>query len=296
MIVRDFSLRYTAESAQPLAFFGDYSANDGMERLSYATERGVVGITAKGGAGRRQEVQYDFCGDYTENEARSEVRKRLSLSDNMKSIYSKIDTDAFMHSSIGSFYGMRITQNEPWETALCFVVSQFNNVKRIRLIMKRLIEKFGEEEKLNGKIAKLFPRARKVSGASISDLLACGAGFRARYIREAAAAFSDGSFASSLYRMEYADAKRELVKMDGIGEKVADCILLMGYKRLDAFPVDTWVSRMMKKNYWNQLQKTKYGNVTMDEIRRFAAERWHGYAGYAQQYLYWFGREHVGRP
>ena len=134
-----------------------------------------------------------------------------------------------------------------------------------------------------------------LSAAEVNDIFSCGTGFRAKYIRSAALAFSDESFADSLYGMEYAEAKAELTKIEGIGEKVADCILLMGYKKLDAFPVDTWVERTMKKMYGKEMQKTKAGNVTMKEIRSFAAKKWKGYSGYAQQYLYWYGREHVGR-
>ena len=296
MIAKDFNLKYTVESAQPLTFFGDYSAEGSYEKLSYVTQHGMLNIAAKSlGADNSSEISCNSYGDYSDNEAWSEARKRLSLGDDIRKIYSRIGTDSFMHSAISGFYGMRITENDPWETALCFVVSQFNNVKRIRFIMKRLIGRFGDEEELNGKRVRLFPSAKRLSAAKVNEIFSCGTGFRARYIRSAALAFSDESFASSLYGMKYADAKVELTKIKGIGEKVADCILLMGYKKLEAFPVDTWVERTMKKVYGSDMQKTKSGNITMKEIRSFASAKWNGYAGYAQQYLYWYGREHVGR-
>ncbi len=229
-------------------------------------------------------MRLDYFGDYSSNSAKKEITKRLSITDDMNKIYNRIKTDQFMEEAINRFYGMRVTENPPWETTLCFLVSQFNNLKRIRLIMKNLINKFGEPYYIDGKKTILFPTPERISKASISELMSCGTGFRAKYIKSVSTNIKNGFSFDHLNRLEYKTAKEELLKLDGVGDKVADCILLFGYKHVESFPIDVWIKRVVENKYL----KGKKKNVNY--IHDFAYNKWGDFAGYAQQYLYWHGK------
>ncbi|MEM0149778.1 MAG: hypothetical protein QXW10_02690, partial [Candidatus Micrarchaeaceae archaeon] len=185
------------------------------------------------------------------------------------------------------YYGMRLTLNDPWETALCFVISQNNNVKRIRGIVLNIIRKFGHPIKDDNDsiVARSFPTSADIASASIEDIRACGAGFRARYIKNAAEFFASNASAKGLARKDYATLKEALMEIDGVGDKVSDCIALMGFGKLEAFPIDTWSKRVLEKVYFHgKAQK-------VEKLHDFAYGRWGKYAGYAQQYLFWHGRQ-----
>lgn len=283
IVVKDFDLRLSMESGQPLAFYGDYFDNGRVESVTYPTTKGI--ITAKCRKhGTMNVVSVNYAGNYTHKEAEQEVIRRFGLADDMPLIYRRIGTDRFMREAVKRIPGLRVTRNEPWETTLCFIISQFNNIKRIRLIVKTLIRRFGEEIRVDGRAERLFPTPASMAKAGIDELRGCGLGFRAKFVKNAAMACSDADRLERIGRMDYAAAKRELCGLDGVGEKVADCILLMGYNRLEAFPVDSWIKRIVEYAYFRGRRKKE------NEIRGFAAERWDGNAGYAQQYLYWYGR------
>ncbi len=279
--VGDFSIRHTIESAQPITFFGD-EKGDGSG-VAYPLGSSLIEVEQRGDS-----VAYGAYGPIGRRELAVEITRRFGLRDDMKRIYASIGTDAFMRSAIRNYGGMRITRNDPWETALCFVISQFNNIKRIRGIVKRLMAAYGREHAFSAGSVNLsfreFPTAESIANRSADELMLHGAGFRARYIRSVAREWSDGRGFGKLGGMRYADAKEELMKLDGVGDKVADCILLFGYGRLEAFPTDTWIKRIVEHVYFGGRKQS------IRAIHEFADERWGGYAGYAQQYLFHSGR------
>jgi N-glycosylase/DNA lyase len=281
--VKDFDLKLTFESGQPLAFYGDYEAGQGCEVLSYVTGRGVIRMRCRKSAAQTR-IDYDYIGDYSAESAGEDIRTRLGLGHDMRALYKKIDTDRFMHEAILALPGLRMTKSEPWEATLCYVMSQANNIKRIRGIVRRLVDSFGEERKDGSECARLFPTSEAISRASVRELMACGTGFRAKYIKSVAKEFADSSDFPELYDLDYTSAKAELTKQYGIGGKVADCILLFGYGKLEAFPVDTWIKRIVEHAYFGGRRKS------VSEIHAFAEGKWGPYAGYAQQYLFWHGR------
>ncbi|MDE1873713.1 MAG: hypothetical protein KGI04_01165 [Candidatus Micrarchaeota archaeon] len=279
--VADFDITHTIESGQPLTFFGD-ERKDG-KGIAYAHGGSMIEVEQRGGA-----LRYRAYGKIGAGALRKEVASRFGLADSMREVYGGIATDAFMRKAIARYRGMRITRNDPWEATLCFVISQFNNVKRIRGIVKRLISSYGEEHAFSAGGARLsfrsFPTPESLAEISTEDLMRHGAGFRARYIRAVARECSGAFDLSKLERMGYADAKEELMTLDGVGDKVADCILLFGYGRLESFPIDTWIKRVVERAYFNgRSQSTR-------RLHEFAEERWGAYAGYAQQYLFHFAR------
>lgn len=251
------------------------------EILRYTTEKGVILLSRKSGDNI---LKFDYFGEYTSNTAKKELLNRLGINVEIKKVYSNINTDIFIDNAIKNYYGMRITKNEPWETTLCFIISQFNNIKRIRLIMKNLLERYGEPYYIDGKKVMLFPSAERISKATIPELMSCGTGFRAKYIKSVSNEIKNGFSFDHINRLDYDEAKNELLKLDGVGDKVADCILLFGYGHLQSFPIDVWVKRIIEKVYMKNKKKS------IQQIHDFANNRWGNLAGYAQQYLYWYGR------
>jgi len=273
----DFHLRYTIESGQPLTFYSILKPSGRYGSLSYVTSDGFVQLRYKRNS---EKIDYSFEGRYKKSSIEDEIRARLGLDHDLKGILSAINTDPFMDSAIKDLYGMRITKNEPWETTLCFVMSQFNNIKRIRGIIQNMINAFGDE--FDGR--RLFPTPEAIARADIADIRKCGTGFRDRYIKHVAEQFTCGFEYDRLYQMGYEDAKERLMELDGIGDKVADCILLFGYGKYEAFPIDTWVKRVVERAYFKGRKKS------VRQIHEFSMERWGANRGYAQQYIFEFGR------
>lgn len=274
---QDFSLRYTAESAQPLTFMADFGSNG--RSLSYPYKNSLIRVEHMS-----KMLAYSAVGEINERELKKEVIRRFGLEDNIERIYEEISTDEYLRESIKSYRGMRVTKNELWETTLCFLISQFNNVKRIRKTVRTLMETYGEQNdiEIDSKLVRFnsFPEPEVLAKLDIKELMKCGVGFRARYIKGASQLCSESFDLERLQNKSYSEAKEQLMELPGVGDKVADCILLMGYKKGEAFPIDTWIKRVVEKIYFNGKKQS------VKQIHTFADERWGMYAGYAQQYLF----------
>lgn len=167
--------------------------------------------------------------------------------------------------------GIRVLNQEPWETLCSFIISQNNNIKRIKGIISRLCENFGEEK--NGYYT--FPTAEKIASLTLEDLAVLRSGFRAKYILDAAIKVSSGEVdLSSLKNLTVDKARLELMKIKGVGPKVADCALLFSHKHIEAFPKDVWIKRAMEKLFDGELPS---------EVVQ--------YAGIIQQYIFFYARE-----
>ncbi|MGD0510561.1 MAG: DNA-3-methyladenine glycosylase 2 [Candidatus Micrarchaeaceae archaeon] len=278
--VRELDIRHTVESAQPLTFYADYDLGKGL--LSYVGGNGQVNANFTG-TSKNCAVRFDSRGL---SAARKDFVERFRLKDDMADIYENIATDDFMRSAIKNYRGMRITLNDPWETTLCFIVSQYNNVKRIRLIIKRFVKEFGSDVvDSNGKVVgKSFPTSERLTEFSEADFRRCGAGFRAKYIAKAAECCTNNIDLYKLRKNDYDGLKENLMTISGVGDKVADCIALMGYGKMEAFPIDVWVKRTLEKVYFKGKDK-KIGY-----LHKFAEDRFGAYSGQAQQYIFWQGR------
>ena len=275
---KNFDIKHTIESGQPLTFFAEY--DDAKKNLVYSNANNVIKLNFSGNSINGKITVFDTNQEY----AKREIVNRFRLRDDMNFIYSKISTDSFMANSIKNYHGMRLTLNDPWETILCYIISQYNNMKRIRKITKNIIERFGVDIKEDNKtVAKTFPSSEELLKASEKLLLECGAGFRAKYIKEAA---EFCSFNIDLYKLkskDYYTLKEDLMQISGVGDKVADCIALLGYGKLEAFPIDVWVKRTLENVYFKGKEKK------IKDLHKFADKKWGNLSGYAQQYLYWNG-------
>ena len=273
-------MRHTVESAQPLTFSGDYNLSRGI--LDYTNQKELIKARFEQANGTCK-VRFDSKNVAS---AKKDFIKRFRLNDDMSDIYSHIATDEFMVSSIKKYHGMRVTLNDPWETTLCFIISQYNNVKRIRLIVKRFISEFGVEilDENSKIVAKSFPTSSELQKFSEKDFRECGAGFRAKYIAKAVDYCTNNLDLYKLQNKGYDKIKEELMGISGVGDKVADCIALMGYGKMEAFPIDVWVKRTLEKVYF------KGRDRKIKELHKFAQEKFSNYSGYGQQYIFWGGR------
>jgi N-glycosylase/DNA lyase len=280
MKIRDFDMRHTLESAQPLTFYADFDLGNGA--IEYVSGNNFIKAKYKGDSANSS-VQLDSSNLPF---AKKDFVKRFRLNDDMKDIYENIATDKFMIDAIKNYHGMRVTLSDPWETTLCFILSQYNNVKRIRLITKKFVSEFGKEIKdENGKVvAKSFPTSSDLSEFKEKDFRLCGAGFRAKYIASAVSYCNNNLDLYKLQNKSYDKIKEELMTIDGVGDKVADCISLMGYGKMEAFPIDVWVKRTLENVYFKGKEKS------IKDLHKFAEHRWDGYKGFAQQYIFWAGR------
>ena len=154
----------------------------------------------------------------------------------------------FLARCVGAYGGLRLLRQPVWETICGFIISANNNVRRIETIYRRISEKFGESLDWDGRRFYAFPSAEVLADAGDEGLRSLGLGYRAPYIRETARAIADGGL-PGYDDMEYGDALKSLTGLRGVGEKVADCVLLCATRHQEAFPVDVWIKRAMNVYY-----------------------------------------------
>ena len=201
---------------------------------------------------------------------------------------SKIDDN--MKRSIEFGNGIRILNQDLWEMVISFIISANNNIPRIKGIINRISEKVGQKVTWNGKDYFLFPLPEELSKLSVADLRALGTGFRDKRIYNTTQMIINKEInLDSLIKIKSTEEIRnELLKLDGVGEKVADCILLFALHRFDTFPVDVWVRRVMNVLYIHNEDEAK---VNKKQIREVAYSLFGEIEGIAQQYLFYWARE-----
>ena len=201
---------------------------------------------------------------------------------------SKIDDN--MKRSIEFGNGIRILNQDLWEMVISFIISANNNIPRIKGIINRISEKVGQKVTWNGKDYFLFPLPEELSKLSVADLRALGTGFRDKRIYNTTQMIINKEInLDSLIKIKSTEEIRnELLKLDGVGEKVADCILLFALHRFDTFPVDVWVRRVMNVLYIHNEDDAK---VNKKQIREVAYSLFGEIEGIAQQYLFYWARE-----
>lgn len=213
------------------------------------------------------------------------IKSYFDLTLDLPYIYNKIGKDKYIIDAIKAFKGLRIIRQPGWECLASFIISAYNNIPRIKGIIHRICRCWGKRLVLGGSVNYSFPPPQLIARSAVERLRRCGPGFRTLYLKKAADAFLKEKLSVELLRKEpYLKAKEALMRLDGVGQKVADCVLLYSAGRFEAFPVDVWIKRIMEDIYFKG-KKTPEGR-----IREFAMEYFGEYAGYAQQYLYHYGR------
>ena len=214
--------------------------------------------------------------------------------DNFEEILSYLKKDKVVKKALGTFPGIRLLRQDPFQCYISFIVSSNSNIPNIKTRLQNLCKKFGRQKKIESKEFFVFPEAKVISKASISEILGCGVGYRAKAIKNASDMVVKNEIDfENLKKMDYHDAKQELLKVLGIGNKVADCILLFSLEKSEAFPLDRWMLRILQKYYSNRFQLTTktITNNSYDDIHQKIVEYFGKYAGYSQQYLFKMERE-----
>ena len=203
----------------------------------------------------------------------------LSFSTDYNDVEKTFENDENLKKCMEIGRGIRILHQDLWETIVSFIISANNNIPRIQGIIERLCQLFGEEIDFDGGVYYGFPSPEVLSKLTLSDLAPIKAGFRDKYILDAAKKVASGEIdLEKIKIMDDASAKRELMKIKGVGNKVADCILLFALSRYKTFPKDVWIKRIMKDDY----------GVSEKDIDSFAIDKFGNYAGIAQQYLFYY--------
>lgn len=171
--------------------------------------------------------------------------------------------------------GIRILRQDPWEALCSFIISQCNNISRIKGIVERLCALYGEELSFEGERFYAFPPAEKLTLLEESDLAPLRSGYRAAYIISAARAVSAGNIKlEELIDCDGAAAKKALLSLNGVGDKVANCVVLFGLRHMEAFPIDVWIKRALREHFAPDFDPKTLGE----------------YAGLAQQYIFYYAR------
>ena len=207
----------------------------------------------------------------------------------IKDKLSKIDEHLARSIEYGS--GIRILNQDLWETIISFIISANNNIPRIKGIINRISKNYGEKIEWNGKEYYTFPTVEELSKASVEELRALGLGFRDVRVYETTRKILEKQVdLEELHKEKDTQKVRDiLLTLDGVGPKVADCILLFStLKRFDVFPIDVWVRRVMNELYIKNEDETK---VSKKEIEKLAKEKYGNLEGIAQQYLFFWKRD-----
>ncbi len=206
----------------------------------------------------------------------------------LKDILRKVDSN--MKEAISFGEGIRILNQDLWECIISFIISANNNIPRIKGIIERISKNYGRKIEFEGKEYYLFPTPEELSKASKEDLRALGTGFRdIRIYNTTKKIFEDKEYLSRIENLSSTDEMREeLLKLDGVGPKVADCILLFSLKRFDVFPIDVWVRRVMNDLYIHAQDEDR---INKKEILKIANDKFGSLSGLAQQYLFYWKRE-----
>ncbi len=214
--------------------------------------------------------------------------------DDLQEIILSITKDKVVRKAVKQFPGLRLLRQHPFQCYISFIVSSNSNIQRIKQILYRLCKKFGKKIIFQEKEFYLFPEPENLANASKNDLLNCGLGYRARAVKEAALNVINRQIDFDfLKRTSYQNAKDILLQVYGIGNKVADCVLLFSLEKLEAFPLDRWVLRILEKYYTKkfQLEGKSLTEKKYEQIHKQIVNYFGPYAGYSQQFLFKMERE-----
>lgn len=218
--------------------------------------------------------------------------------DNMQKIIKSISKDEIVKKSVKQYEGLRIFKQDPFQCMISFIISSNSNIQKIKNSLEKISKKFGKKVKIQNKEFFLFPKPEKLANASIEEIKKCGVGYRAPFIKQASKmiVLKKINF-KYLEKCDYEKAKKNIRLIPGVGNKVADCILLFSLNKLEAFPLDTWMIKILEKYYSNQFNiETKTITEKQYQILHEKIVNYFGpYCGYAQQFLFKMERENYNK-
>lgn len=232
------------------------------------------------------------CVSYPES---VDCKRIFRLDDDLHYISRKLAKDGIMKDALSKMRGLRLMRQDPYQCLISFICATNTSIFMIKHMLTKMSLNFGREIEYDGFRFHAFPEPKRLASASINELCRCSVGYRARFIKRAAKAVLEKEIDfDHLRKINYDHGRKELIGVLGVGQKVADCILLFSLEKLGSFPIDVWIARAVGKYYaqmfGNELESDKmtpkiYEMVSAKMRRYFGA-----YAGYAQQYLYCYSR------
>ena len=214
--------------------------------------------------------------------------------DDIEKIIKSISKDSVTKKAVKQYLGLRILEQDPFQCLISFITSSNSNIQKIKNSLEKISKKFGTKIIFQNQEFFLFPEPKKLAKASINEIKSCGVGYRAQFIKEAASMTMlkkiDFEY---LKKSNYQDAKKEICLIPGVGNKVADCVLLFSLNKLEAFPLDRWIIRILEKYYSDkfQLETKTITEKQYDIIHEKILNHFGPFAGYAQQFLFKMERE-----
>jgi len=207
----------------------------------------------------------------------------FALDHPLTAIYATFPEDAFSRAALAACRGLRVMRQPRWECLATFLTSAMKQVGHIRGMSLALRARFGEP--VAGSAVNAYPTPAAIAAASEAELRGCGLGFRAPHLCETARRIAGGETdLDALARLGTEELRAELCRLPGVGRKIANCVLLFAYERLDAVPVDVWIARVTRS------LAPRGGDASLAELETFSRERFGPYAGYVQQYLFHHAR------
>ncbi len=221
------------------------------------------------------------------------------LDDDLESVGMNLASDSLVGDLMRKYSGLRILSQDPEQCMFSFVCASNTNIPMIRRMLYNIARKLGKSIMYDGIEFFTFPSASIIDKASVGELRSCGLGYRAKAVKAVATKLVNGELdLGELRRSTYHDAKVQLLQVYGIGNKIADCILLFSLDKIEAFPIDVWIARALSRHYQSlydcrigeKLTPCQYENIS-GRMRDYFGR----YAGYAQQYLYYDIRMDSGK-
>jgi len=214
--------------------------------------------------------------------------------DNYRKIIKSISRDSITEKAVKQYTGLRILEQDPFQCLISFIVSSNSNIPKIKSSLENISKKFGIKVEFENQEFFLFPKPENLANASINEIKSCGVGYHAKFIKEAAKRVTQKRIDFEyLKKCNYDEAKKEIYQIPGVGNKVADCIMLFSLNKLESFPLDRWMIRILEKYYSNKfdletktITKKQYEILHEKIVNHFGS-----FAGYAQQFLFKMERE-----
>lgn len=253
-----------------------------------------------------EKIDHGFCGMIGDRPVYAEQRgdslrvtngradlicNYFALDHPLAKICASFPNDVLMQAARTYCRGLRIIRQPRWECLATFICSSMKQIAHIRQISHALRRRFGEQRKIDKYELYSFPSAERISGSSEKDLRECALGYRAKNLLVTARLVRSGEANLEAWVvLSDADLRAKLCALPGVGAKVANCVMLFAYERLRAFPIDVWIERVLKGEYFPQARK-----LTGRRLRAFTETYFGEHGGYAQQYLFHHAR-HTNRP
>lgn len=225
------------------------------------------------------------------------IKSYFRLDDDLSNILQTINKDVEINKAIRQFNGLRIVRQSVWDCLISYICATNASIAVIENMLRNLSEKFGDEIVVNGKSFFSFPKVKKLAKASVNKIKQCKVGYRAQYLSEIAKQVENNpNLLEEQRNLDYLELRDELRSLPGVGPKVADCVSLFAFDKLEAFPIDVWVRRVIYQIRGAGIPRTKDGTqkpLTVSEyteLSSFARRHYGMFAGYAQEYLFYYIR------